>query len=81
MIDTQLLNILCCPETKQTVSLAEDSLIQSINEKIDAGTLKSRDGNLVEEKIDAGLIREDKKALYPVRNEIPIMLVDSAIEL
>jgi len=81
MIDTEFLNILCCPETKQKVSLADGNLIQSLNEKITAGTLKSRDGSVVEEKIDAGLVREDKKFLYPIRDDIPIMLIDSGIEL
>ncbi len=35
----------------------------------------------VVEKIDGGLIRADKKFLYPIRHEIPIMLIDEAIPL
>ncbi len=31
--------------------------------------------------IDEGLVREDAKILYPVREDIPIMLIDEAIEL
>ena len=34
MIDQELLDILACPETKEDVSLADQSLIDSINEKI-----------------------------------------------
>ncbi len=33
------------------------------------------------EKIDGGLVREDGKCLYPIRGNIPIMLIDEAIPL
>jgi len=33
------------------------------------------------ERIDAGLVRADGKFLYPIRHDIPIMLVDEAIPL
>ncbi len=79
MIDSELLEILCCPETKQPVTLVEGEAIERINEKIAAGSVKNRGGEAVEEKIDAGLLREDKKYLYPIRDDIPIMLEDEAI--
>lgn len=81
MIDEQLLEILCCPETKQPVTLAPSDLIDRINAKIAAGDLSNRGGQKVEEKIDGGLVREDHKFLYPIRDEIPIMLEDEAISL
>ena len=39
------------------------------------------DADAVSEPLDEGLIREDDKVLYPVREDIPIMLIDEAIEL
>ena len=81
MIDPDLLSILCCPETHQDVRLAEPALIDKINAQIAAGALKNRAGQPVQEKIDAGLIRADGKFLYPVRKDIPVMLVDEAIPL
>jgi uncharacterized protein YbaR (Trm112 family) len=36
MVDPELLNILCCPETKEDVNLVEGALIESINKKIEA---------------------------------------------
>ncbi len=81
MVDKELLDILCCPETKEDVHLVEGELIDAINQKIDAGEIKNRGGELVKEKMDFGLIREDKKYLYPIREDIPIMLIDEAIPL
>ncbi len=79
MIDQELLDILACPETKEGVSLADQSLIDKINDKIKAGEIKNRSGEDVKESIDGGLIHEDGKYLYPIRDEIPIMLIDEAI--
>jgi len=79
MIDPDLLKIMCCPETHQPIALAEPSLIEKLNQQIAAGQLKNRAGQPVKEKIDAGLVREDKKFLYPIRGNIPIMLIDEAI--
>jgi uncharacterized protein len=79
MIDPQLLEILCCPETKEPVTLVEGELIDRINARIQAKAVKNRGGQTVEEKIDGGLLREDRKFLYPIRDSIPIMLEDEAI--
>jgi len=79
MIDPQLLEILCCPETKQPVTLVEGDVIDRVNAAIQSRTVTNRGGKSVEEKIDGGLLRQDRKYLYPIRESIPIMLEDEAI--
>ena len=79
MIDPDLLKILCCPETHQEVLLAEPAVIEKLNQQIAAGALKNRAGQPVQEKIEGGLIRADGKFLYPIRRNIPVMLVDEGI--
>jgi uncharacterized protein YbaR (Trm112 family) len=79
MVNKELLDILCCPETKQDVRLIEGEIIEKINSKIKDGELKNRGGENVTETIDAGLVREDNKFLYPIREDIPIMLIDEGI--
>ena len=79
MVDKELLDILCCPETKQDLTLVGDKVIQTINGKIKKGEVKNRAGETVNEPIDAGLLREDHKYLYPIREDIPIMLIDEGI--
>jgi uncharacterized protein YbaR (Trm112 family) len=79
--DPELLKILCCPETHQELKPATSALVQKLNQTFAAGTLQSRNGQAVREKIEGGLIRADGKFLYPIRHNIPILLVDDSIPL
>ncbi len=80
MISKDLLTILCCPETKQDVAPIDDTTLEHINQKIRQGTLKNRADKPVKEEIHGALLREDGKYIYPVREDIPIMLIDEAID-
>ncbi len=81
MIDKELLAILCCPETKQEVTVADDALIAQLNGRIANGALTNKGGQLVKESLDGGLVRADRKILYPVRESIPVMLIEEGIPL
>ena len=81
MISASLLAMLCCPETHQPLRTADAAVVATLNEQVGSGTLKNRAGKPVEVPLDSGLIREDGKFLYPVRNDIPVMLVSEAIPL
>ncbi len=48
---------------------------------MEEGSLVNRGGESVQEPIDGGLVREDGRILYPIRDDIPVMLIDEAIEL
>ncbi|MCA9471730.1 MAG: hypothetical protein MRJ96_04545 [Nitrospirales bacterium] len=80
-IDSSLLSILCCPDTKQQVTMADSQLIEEVNSGIEKGEILNRAGGQVKEKLDGGILREDKKVLYPIRDRIPIMLIEEAIVL
>ena len=81
MIDKELLDMLACPETKEPVRLAEDERIAGLTNRIERGEVVNRGGKTVEKKIDGGLVREDGAYLYPIEDDIPIMLIDEAIAL
>jgi uncharacterized protein YbaR (Trm112 family) len=81
MVDPALLEILVCPETRQPVRPADEGLLERLNKAIGAGDVANRGGDAVEDPVDEGLVREDGKVLYPVREDIPIMLIDEAIEV
>lgn len=79
MVDPELLKILVCPENKSDLTLIEGDTIEKANAAIERRALKNRAGAVIEEKIDAGLLRADKAYMYPIRDDIPIMLIDEAI--
>ena len=80
-IDTALLDILVCPETHQRVGLAPAETLDRLNAEIEAGRLRNRGGDTIENRIEEALLREDGQILYIIDDSIPIMLVDQAIEL
>ena len=79
MIAPDLLEILCCPETHQTLRLADDAAVAALNQRIASGQIKNRAGQPVTEKIEGALLREDGKFLYVIRDHIPVMLIDEAV--
>ena len=81
MIHAELLEIVRCPETKQKLKEAEATLIEKLNAQIDKGELKQRDGQVLAAKLDGGLLREDGKLLFPIRNDVPVLLMHEAIEV
>lgn len=81
MIDKELLEIIRCPETKQKLTPADGDQVAALNARIAKGELTDRGGEKVIEKIDGGLVREDGKYIYLIRNKVPVLLVDEAIPM
>lgn len=81
MVNKELLEILVCPETRQPLTPAPDELVVKLNAQIAAGKLTNRGGQVISSRISGGLIRQDGQYLYPIVDEIPMMLVDEAIPL
>ena len=80
-LDDFLLEILVCPETKERVTLADDDMLGKLNELVKKGRLKNRAGDPIKERMEAALVRGDGRFAYPVRDDIPVMLVDEGIPL
>ena len=80
-IADDLLKILVCPETKQTLCLAEQQEVERLNREIEAGKLRNRGGEELSKRISGALVREDQKFAYPVYDDIPILLIDEGIPL
>ena len=79
MLDPELLALLVCPETHQDLQEANQEEIQSLNQAIQESRLRNVAGQPLSEPIDGALIRADRLIAYPVRDEIPIMLVSEGM--
>ncbi len=79
MVDESLLEILVCPEDKSKLSLANQEILETVNNEINLGRLFTLGGKALTESISEGLLREDGKRLYPIKNGIPVLLREEAI--
>jgi len=78
-IDGKLLEILCCPVNKIPLTRLPTSRLKKLNEAITAGTVQYVRGETVEDPLREALITEDSKVIYPVIDEIPILLEERGI--
>jgi len=78
-IDGKLLEILCCPVSKTPLTRLPASRLKTLNDAISAGTVQYVRGEAVEDPLREALITEDSKVIYPVIDEIPILLEERGI--
>lgn len=81
MIDQDMLRILVCPRDHTTLKLADRRLLDSINQAISAGQIENLGGEPVKDLLQGGLVRQDETLLYPIVDDIPVLLIDEAIAL
>ena len=81
MIDSKLLPILVCPIDHTRLNVAGDPLVARVNRAIAAGRVKNRGGQTLERAIEGGLLRGDGTLLYPILDDIPLLLIDEAIPM
>jgi len=78
-IDKKLLDILCCPKTKTDVEMLSKDELDKLNAQIKKGLVKNVGGDQVENLLSEGLITVDKKTVYRIDDDIPVMLIDEGI--
>jgi uncharacterized protein len=79
VIDKELLELLACPESHQPLREASAAELAAWNAKIAQGGVKNVAGKAVSEKLEAALVREDSKRVYPIKDGIPVLLVDEGL--
>ncbi|MEM7280866.1 MAG: Trm112 family protein [Pseudomonadota bacterium] len=78
-MDKKLLDILCCPVTKQPIKLLSIEKLGVLNEKIASGGIRYVDESLVEGDFSEALITLDESTIYPVQDGIPLMTEERGI--
>jgi uncharacterized protein YbaR (Trm112 family) len=81
MISDELLALLRCPQTMQALFVASPELLAWVEAARTVGALRDRAGKLLEEPISSGLVREDGALLFPIRDGIPVLLLEDALPL
>lgn len=80
-MDSEMLSLLCTPDTRESLVEASEEILSKVNAEIALGTLKNVGGAAVSEALEEALVSQDGKKLYPVKNGIPVLLMDEAIAL
>ena len=78
-IKKELLEILCCPVTKEPVEILGADKKDLVNKAIKAGGVKHVDGSPVEQPLTEALLTTDRKVIYRIDEGIPVMLADMGI--
>ena len=73
-VDGKLLEILCCPVSKTPLRHLEKSRLDKLNRAIEAGEVQYVGGEPVTAALAEALITEDSKVIYPVEDDIPVLL-------
>ncbi|MGH8124324.1 MAG: Trm112 family protein [Rhodanobacteraceae bacterium] len=78
-MDKRLLDILCDPVTKTPVRPLRRDEMEALNRAIAAGAVDTVAGQKVTAPLAAGLITNDRKVVYRIEDDIPVMLADEGI--
>ena len=80
-MDRKLLDILCCPTTKQPLALLNGTELSALNSAIAAGAVTRADGSAQSEPVAEGLVTQDRRTAYRIEDGIPVLLADEALAL
>jgi uncharacterized protein len=78
-VNGKLLEILCCPVSKTPLTVLGRQKLEKLNRAIENGEALYVGGEKVTEPLQEGLITEDGKVIYPVQDDIPILLEEKGI--
>jgi uncharacterized protein YbaR (Trm112 family) len=79
LLDPDFVNILRCPASGAPLALLERHRLRQANRLVETGALRHTDGRIVATPMEQALVTRDGVSIYPVRDGIPILLLDEAI--
>lgn len=80
-IDPRLLEILCCPLTRQPLQMMDAQRLGRLNAAIASGGVRQADGEPVKSPWKEALVTANGSRAYRIDDGIPVLLADEAVEL
>ena len=77
----ELLEILRCPATGSRLRIADQSLLDRLNQEIANGRLHDRLGRQLTQELDSALVNADSTLGYAIYDRIPSLVADESIPL
>jgi|TARA_B100001250_G_scaffold81449_2_gene67172 uncharacterized protein YbaR (Trm112 family) len=78
-IENSFLEYICCPITKQPLDFVSRELLSKINKSINKSKISRKDGRSIDQSLTDALITKDKKIVYPIYDDFPVLIEDYAI--
>ncbi len=78
-MDRKLLDILCCPISKQPLAMVNSAELSALNKAISGGSLRRNDETAQTQTLKQALITRDHKMIYRIEDDIPVLLADEGI--
>jgi uncharacterized protein len=75
----QLLDVLCCPVSREPLLPLSANRLKKLNQAIEEGDVLYVDHTAVDKKIKSALISRDGKVIYPIEGGIPVLLAERGI--
>ncbi|MEO8002916.1 MAG: Trm112 family protein [Arenimonas sp.] len=78
-MDRKLLDILCCPISKQPLAMVNTAELNALNTAIGSGSVRKNDETAQTLLLKQALITRDHKMIYRIEDDIPVLLEDEGI--
>ncbi len=78
-MDRKLLDILCCPISKQPLAMVNSAELNALNTAIGSGNVRKNDETAQTLLLKQALITRDHKMIYRIEDDIPVLLEDEGI--
>jgi len=78
-MDRKLLDLLCCPTTRQPLAILDSRGLEALNRAIGEGQVKRADDTMQADALREALVTHDRKIVYRVEDGIPVLLAEEAI--
>ncbi len=78
-MDRKLLDILCCPISKQPLAMVNSAELNTLNMAIGSGNVRKNDETAQTQLLKQALITRDHKVIYRIEDDIPVLLADEGI--